>query len=289
MQRFFRLIFWPSNYFGTAARFLGALSVLALIKYAFGAVLVFPFSIFVGDILNIYDELIGVLLNWVEPYVQHLVKWILSYFGFELDLYPHWKHVTVLVGIYLSRSIWISFRNNAATGVFRLLESLVLAPLAGILSGFVPLSDSSWVSNFLLGFYPILALFLYGVINGGYMSMFRKKVEIGRRPNLDKRRKIFLGHTRAAWRRTWIGSLLLAVGVTVMLFLEAPRPGLIMAGVLVFIFALYHLQEGRAQAIRDEREYWQTDGAQLGGSMVGVILWDGVLIVVDRLLGYFGG
>jgi hypothetical protein len=266
---------------------IAALSVMAILKFAFQSQLGFPLSLPFNTLLDVYDESVQFALSLIEPWILEWVRFLSEYFAIDLSLSPVWRHISVLVGLYLSRSVWIAFGNDFGAALFRLVVAPILALLCGVAAGLVPWTEGSRVAEIAIGALPVLTLFFYGSINGAFAALFRMRSEIGRRPHLDTRMKIFLGHVSAAWSRTWKGLVILVVGVELLSIAMVVSPGVVMTIFLAFVLGLYFMNEGVSQAKRRDPSNWvdvysQMDSTKLGASMLGVLLWDSIGLGLDR-------
>ncbi|MBU1667485.1 hypothetical protein KKC13_03645 [bacterium] len=135
------------NLLGT---YLGALSILLLIRYAIN---IGDFGTTFKIILNYYDKLIGVTINWMFPLAVELLKKIEEYFHLKLTLLPQWKHVFVIIWLYFiasSKMIWRRTSNKFLT-IFGIIWGAICALFASIMSGAVqPSSDNDIVLMILL-------------------------------------------------------------------------------------------------------------------------------------------
>jgi hypothetical protein len=267
-----RHILWkilvPSSYSDWFGTFSGLLSILTLIKMTLGIGLSATFTV----MLDYYDKVVEVFIaSWAEPIAQRCLA-IVNELGWDLRLYPHWKHISVLVGLYLFRSVLLAFSNRSASRWFRLIEAIILAFLSGVASGLVLPAPTQWLPNVFIGLAPILAICSYGVFNGWFAARYEREFEKSIRPELDTAWKIFHGHTRAAFRRTLVAIILLPIGVWVFMRFGIPGPGLAMLAALVLLLALHFLNEGVTQAKRRTQNwraaYLAMDSTKLGGSMI---------------------
>lgn len=268
---------------------VAALSLMAILKFAFQSQLGFPLSLPFDTLLDLYDECVQFALSLIEPWILEWVRSLSKYFAIDLSLNPVWRHISVLVGLYLSRSVWIAFGNDLGAALFRLIEAPILAILCGVAAGLVPWTEGSRVAEIAIGALPVLTLFLYGSINGAFAALFRMQSEIRRRPHIDTRPKILLGHVSAAWSRTWKGLLILVVGVELLSVAMVSSPGVVMTIFLALVLGLYFMNEGVSQAKRHDPSNWvdvypQMDSTKLGASMLGVLLWDSIGLGLDRFL-----
>ena len=283
-------VVFPRGFFGIAARVFGAFSLLSLLELALSNLLGFPFSLPFQNILDYYDLAVVYLLQWAEPYILLIVGWLSDIFDIELVLFSHWRHITVVIGLYFSRSVWIAFGNDVGAALFRLGEAVVLALAAGVAAGLVPLSSDMFFANFIVAAVPILALYLYGVINGIYQMIFAFELERTRYDSVNTRVDVFLGHAKAAWSRSWLGFAILIAGMAALHYFDVPNSGLLMLTVLALSLSLYFLADGRRQARSKNSKswpelFWSMDSSRLGGAMLGVLAWDAILVLVDFLAG----
>src|SRR5262245_15945451 len=84
---------------------LGMLSIVTLIRHGFN----YGFGPALHLVLEYYEKIMGVLFGWAEPYITARLAALRDLMGWELVLYPHWKHIFLLMMIYFSarlRSAW---------------------------------------------------------------------------------------------------------------------------------------------------------------------------------------
>ncbi len=79
----------------------GTLSVVMLIKHGFAVSFVSSLQI----VLNFYDQAMQVLFGWAEPWIKQELAALRDWIGWNLQLYPHWKYIFVLISIYFIRGV----------------------------------------------------------------------------------------------------------------------------------------------------------------------------------------
>lgn len=80
-----------------------ALSIASLITYGFHlGSFVQPLQV----VLDYYEAAMRVLFGGAEPYLTSALTHALRWTGWSLHLYPHWKHIFVLMWLYFAASGW---------------------------------------------------------------------------------------------------------------------------------------------------------------------------------------
>lgn len=205
----------------------GTLSVVTLIKHGFDYGFVVPLEI----VLDFYEQAMQALFGWAEPWIKEQLAALEAWFGWNPDLYPHWKHVLVLMGIYTSRMAAM-FSGSTPTWLFRLLWGLVISTVAGVLTGTIALSQGSMWANFNIAAIPILAGLLYDLGGEAWWATFFRE-----------RSDTWWGYF--GWflffylRRTALGLGLVMVALQVPAIAELRSPGIFVFGVLMAIYAAY--------------------------------------------------
>jgi hypothetical protein len=142
------------------------LSIVMLIKQGFDV----GFGSALQVILSFYDEAVHKVLGWAEPGIR---AWFKT-FGWDLHLYPHWKHVVVLYWLYFGAEARTRFEGikNAESdkrNVYRIVTSLttaagaVVAVVFGILCGTLSLDDPR--TNLPLLLIAVCGIILYRLAN----------------------------------------------------------------------------------------------------------------------------
>lgn len=87
------------------------------------------------------EQLAGEAVAPLEEFaLRPLIAWVRS-FGFDVQLYPHWKHAFVLMWLIFGRSAQVFARLDRSFAVRAWLWSAGLSLLSGLFAGTVPLSS----------------------------------------------------------------------------------------------------------------------------------------------------
>lgn len=154
-------LWWLSLIFGT-------LSVLMLIKNGFEVSFVSSIEL----ILTFSDQLIQVLLGWAEPSIRSVLAEISTWFGWQLQLFPHWREVFILMLLYFSngaRTMWVN--GLRWTALFEIALGTLLSLLASVGVGLLPVHASqSTAIDLVLIAIPTIAMILYQVCMGAWVA-----------------------------------------------------------------------------------------------------------------------
>ena len=106
-----------------------ALSVVMLVKQAADV----GFVSALGVIVAFYEETVQKLFGWAEPTIRSLFDAWRRQFGWDLQLRPHWKHVTVLFWLYFGAYVRTRAAGvkTAETGKWVYRSELAVIALAG--------------------------------------------------------------------------------------------------------------------------------------------------------------
>lgn len=250
-----RFVLWPA----TIILFLaGGLSILKLIE--FGLDLNLDFEEVIRRIVEDYDAILSLVLT---PLVNGLLALLRDWFSLDLHVYPHWKHVFVLLGIYFFRDSRM-FRKLGYYDVaaVSLVWGAIVAFATSVVVGLIPLERGDMWSNFLIGATPVAGFFLY-ILGPTFASAFWRREESAH--YLGGRVEPFWSYI---WRRAKRNFIVLGVGVVFLglcLFIpavgdklpaigEVRSPGLVLLAVLVLMLSSYWLWRGFGQARRQSRD-----------------------------------
>jgi hypothetical protein len=302
------------------ARLVAAAGLLLLVKFWMGVTVGFPFST-VGDaLLDLYDAAVEWCLQWAEPCMRRLLE---SWFP-SLTLEAHWRSVTTLTALYMSRSVFaaattemrfldrrgrtVVWGGDKLCAIWRAFFGAFLALAAGASVGLLasvgetrngwPSVVLSFANAYLFVLLPVAAITLYHFCGGVFQALFRKYLELSRRPNIRSRLGILLGHSKAALRRSadvliwprhvsgviFYAPLVLVVGYTTHL----PQPGFAALLAFVVFLGLHFSREGKEQALKqggDWRDaYFAQGSAKIGTSILGALIWALIALGIDWLL-----
>jgi hypothetical protein len=186
-----------------------------------------------------------------------------EWFGLDLHVHPHWKHVFVLLGVYFFRDSRM-FRRLGYYDVaaVSLMWGAIVAFATGVVVGLIPLARGDMWSNFLIGATPVAGFFVY-ILGPTFASALWRREDSAR--YLGGRVEPFWSYI---WRRAKRNFLVLGVGVVflglcllvpavgdvVPAIREVRGPGLVLLAVLILLLAAYWLWRGLGQARRQARE-----------------------------------
>lgn len=280
---------WPTGLEGKIGRFLGACSAIAVFRYAFNSGLGSAFQL----LLEYYDRVVDLALGWAKPYIE---SGLLSV-GWNVSLYPQWKHILVLMCIYFLRNSLVSYRaKDRGIGHFELVWGVTVALVASIAAGTIPLTSEDRIAQFLIAAIPVGGIWAYEIGDVVWRATFYREraARIYHRP-IPTWWAYFEGGLRGTTVRTLIGVVLLAAGLQVPAVQKLRVPGLVLLASLVFIQALNFLRMGLSDARRIQRPdeswqsaYWRTGVAKVGAAMFGVFFWVGVILISSAGLKFFG-
>lgn len=217
----------------------GTLSVVMLIKHGFDYGFVAPLQL----VLDFYEQALHVLFGWAEPWIRAQVAAIAAWLGLNLTLYPHWKHIFVLMMVWFgadARVIWTA--NLRGSSIFYLSIGVFGALAASAVAGLVPVEagGASPIARALIVAPPIVGFLVYETLRsawsaiwgryvaGGWWAQFAHDLGVG----------LFVLVVGAA-------ALGLALVADQVPFLsEATNPALVILGAAVIVLAIYWLWWG---------------------------------------------
>jgi hypothetical protein len=279
----------------------GSLSIIALA--AFG--LKFGVSATFKVLLEYYDKTVDALIGWAGPFIEN----ISTYLGWHIALYSHWKYIFVLTSIYFSQNAWNSFTSrDYFTGVFELIWGLVVAGAVSIVAGQVSLTTTSIVDNALIGIFAVVGVFLYESIDVAWRATFyrKKAARIYQQgywaadgsvwyPPPPSWWKYFRGGLLGSLFRSFVGLVILAVGVAAFYVRPLPSFGLILVAAMVFVQAANFLRMGirDAKTLAKPEEplseaYLRSGVAKVGIRMIRVFVWFANFLLLNAGLGLLG-
>lgn len=147
-------------------------AVLALTLFAWQGFHL-PFGPVLTAIVEDYEKAAAIFFRLVEPSIRaELAAWG-AYFGWTLELLPHWKHAFVLMWLYFGASaqdLWRAGNWGSAIG-FGLWGGLI-ALLSGVVAGTVPLDATS--SNMAMPLAVIFGVFVFELSNSLWYATFHR-------------------------------------------------------------------------------------------------------------------
>ena len=115
-------------------------------------------------VLEYYERLTQIVLGWTEPAIRQICTDFGDLFGVTLILQPHWKHILVLLLLYVGacfRSTWTEYQGNKIIAVYVLVWGICVSLIASVLSGLVPFDNSSM--SLLAVIFPIAAISVFEI------------------------------------------------------------------------------------------------------------------------------
>lgn len=285
-----------------------AIGVLALVQIL-GLGLRAEFTEVLTKILESYDKLVDLTLGWLTPFFQWLGNLVGFVFGFDLMLYPHWKHFFVILLLYYSRDV-LGFRNAghmrglvymAPTALFcAISSSIAIGSIAGLEDGWGTLAD---VVNATIACAWVCAFYaFYGLVRSIVVSSFARYNEK------------HLGGVDGFWNSVRVRSRGFAsdafsgfaIGSTFSIFVAQFAigiPAILSVFFIVFLLSVLHISRGWARALdqaqssvengevsaKERIAAFRVNGnAQLGMGIFGMFTAAFFVIVVDAGVGVFG-
>ena len=210
----------------------GAISFAILLWKGFD----FAFGPFLLASLQAYEDQAHALFGLFEPFIKTQLDAVRAYVGWDLQLYPHWKHAFLLMWLFFGASAQATWKvGYRGTAIFAFVWGGAVALVMGIMSGTVPLDSEALV------LWPILGFTLFGLGNAAWTAVFERSASSS-----------WLEHfwIRGVTAYAVVGLLavigLLDVGAR-SLFPELhtlPSPGLALLTALIVVLALFLLAAG---------------------------------------------
>ena len=275
--------------------FMAALSITALVQYGFD----FGFGPTLSLVLDYYDRLISIPAGWVEPHAQRVLVWINSRVDWELQLYPHWKHVVVLMFVYFSRVAQNDFViNRPVSGVIGYMWGLIVATASGVGAGTVSPATGDIGANFIIVAIPISGYFVYWV-GAVILAANTSRIQGARLHNVRLQTwwEFFSATLKNVAIETSIALVLVVGALQVRQIRNMPGPGVTLLGGLVIILAFYLLWSAKSNAAlaypkmhihRKGEKYWLLGRSKIGAAILGLFFWLGVFLASNAGLGLWG-
>lgn len=168
---------------GAIGKFMATMSVVLLIQQ--GVVeqsLVGPFL----TIVEFWDWLVGFVFSYVipiGPFFVWLLRSMADLLGLQEipELYPHWKHIFVLLMTIFGAFTKKTFEEGQyGFGTYATSVSLIFAMLSALTAGLIPAQSSEFSTNFFVAFVPAVCFWMTIIlvwlrkdpIIGGDLKMF---------------------------------------------------------------------------------------------------------------------
>lgn len=242
----------------------GTLSVVMLIKHGFNYGFVAPLQM----VIEFYQQATQVLFGWAEPWIRlQLAAWR-DWIGFDLQLHPHWRDVFVLLFIYFGADARTSYAfGNKGSMWFRIILGFVVAAIAAILSGAIPVEPQNPSHGFAIAAVAIVGMGIFDIFECAWQARwFREEVESWWAA-FNKRAVELVA-------RLTLGLALGFVGLQVPIIQGLANPGLALLGLFVITTALWWIVWGarHANKSRAAGEGWVSGFLRRGGTRVGIAM-----------------
>lgn len=249
--------------------FVGALSFSHLVSQAYsiglGPVLV--------GLLDVYEAELTRIAVVFEPAISWLLWVLRSVFSWELTLYPHWKHVFVLLNVYFAARYTSAFRaGNWGAAWLMVLSGVAFGALASVGAGTTPLTgDTAQIQTNIaaMTLYPALGILVFDFVEIIWTSLVRVGVE-GANPAAAFRK--LLGRIGVRF-----GAAVAIAGLAIILSLlpvgfdGLPSPGLSLLLAITLLMGFYWLYQGviTVPGRRRPDESWVHAFLRMGSTRVG--------------------
>jgi hypothetical protein len=279
--------------------FVAALAVLKLIE--FGLDFRFDFEGVIQYLVDEYEAAASAVAALFEPHIRSLLTTIGDWFGWNLTLQPHWKHVFVLLGVYFFRDSRM-FRKLRYydVAIVSFVWGAIVAFFASVVAGSIAVERGDMHANFLIGATPVVAFFAY-ILGPTLASALSRR---------EQSAAYLGGQVEPFWsylsRRVWRNLIVVSVGLAILAFFllvpgvanslpvigELRSPGLVLLAVLIILLAGYWLGRGYKQASRQARDkgapfsrtFFNSGNVNLSIAMLSPFVGSAAIVLFDRLL-----
>lgn len=215
-------------------------STLRLIRLGFTVSFVEPFRV----MLDWYQATLELLLGWADPLLKQFLKSMRAWLPIDLPIYPHWKHIFVLMWLYVAgdfKQYWV--RGRTISGPVVLLLGGIVSLVASVASATVPLDSPSMLPViFFVG-----AFAFYEAINALQSATFHRRSG----ESWWQTCRYYL--LNFAFVDAAIGAIIVAVGWVLRSF-QMPPPNLVLLMAFVIAMALRNVALGASVAQLTRRE-----------------------------------
>lgn len=246
---------------------IASLSVLAWKGFEFAL------GDFLIAVLEYYEGEVGRLFALLEPLINRQLSHLREWFGWNLQLYPHWKHAFILLWLYFgacARGYWQT--GKAGSAAFVALWGGLVALVAGAASGTVALGNAR--GSMFIALWPIAGVIVFELGYNAWVATFDRD----RRDTWLADFGALTGFTLT--RIALPGLLALVVGALIPQVRALPNPGLSLLFALTVVLAAFWVWQGS----RDKVRLLDDANSRIGFDMLTVI--GGACVVV--LLGMMG-
>jgi hypothetical protein len=249
----------------------GTLSVVMLIKHGFDYGFVAPLQL----VLDFYEQAMQLLFGWAEPWLREQLVGLRAWFGLDLSLYGHWKHVFLLMMLYFNANARILWRpGDKLLAIFLFAVGVIIA--LGVAIGVSVVSLRDPLSPPLLISVPILGVVIHELAMALWEATFRE-----RPPGMSWWARLRIDHRLVRW------AIVLGTGAFVVsisdygraLIKQFPGVGLLVLALFIVLFAIDHIYESIRRAIDypDEGEKWWETFHQYTLARIGLLMLASIL------------
>jgi hypothetical protein len=209
------------------------------------------FASLTGRILEYYEDFARAFFGWAEPCLDAILRYTLGWTALRFQLYPHWKHIFLIMWIYFGSDVMTHWKFGSALGGSagaarkRLAISLafcsgLVALAISIAAGVVPLYDAK--SNTLM----------FAIVVAGFVSYEWAVNALATTFIRDQNETwwaAFRGHVRFPLQVAAVGAIMVLLGnqiAKVQVLKTLPAPSIALLAISVVLLALYRVAVGLA-------------------------------------------
>lgn len=274
--------------FSVGGTIVGVVSSLALFAFATG----YGFGPVLEMIVDSFDEGLRKITHGLrfDMYADYIRTWIVTRFGFDLELHHHWRYVFVLISLYMTSRAVNAFKFRLfGTVLFYGIAGVFTALTTGVVVALIPLSGSTFSTQFLIGFVPVLGVTVYWILSALWFITFLR--------HRDARlHKITAPSWGASFKDEMLDNLLkmsvagtiIFTGLLVPSIRQLPMAGLVMFAVVIIIYTgllLFDAIDEAKVLQRKDESFWDAYGrsgdANVGRGILRIIGWTIVTVLVD--------
>jgi hypothetical protein len=251
-----------------------SLSILAWKGFHFG------FGPFLLAVLEQIEADYEFFFSFIEPYVQMAVAELRAVLGWNLQLFPHWKHVFVLMWLYFGTNARQVLSSGGWGGAaFRFLWGGAIAISAGVLAGVVALNDAS--SNMAMAFWPMMGIVVFDFGRDAWSAVYVRNEQYTWAQDFWRRAQFTIT------RRALPGAILLTIGTqsdSIPILQNIPNRGLALLFAVILALALYYLYRGATAPSKQGVTPWQrflnTGRTRIALDMLSVIGLAALVVII---------
>jgi hypothetical protein len=169
---------WLAYNLATLSAVFTALSLLALLKFALGV----GFAPALEKTLDAYNSITKVALGWATPYLSAFVDPISRLLDVQLKVYPHWKHIFVVLMILVGAVFKVTQDRRVGTSLRSKLAlyaaAVFLTALCSAVVGSVNRDVAGELGDIFIASFPI-AIIVSMLVLLNYISRALERAERG--------------------------------------------------------------------------------------------------------------